>query len=152
MAKKNFGKFLALAALSGAVAAGVSYFLKYQSFHKELDEDFHDFEGVFHSGETRGARASIGLRSGGDDDVVAIADVGIAAGKGNGPIMEGRAVGDVHGYALGPFCFRIDQDELVDAGQLRKKECRRAPDPTNSDDADSYHKSLLSSNNRNYVF
>ena len=45
MAKKNFGKFLALAALSGAVAAGVSYFLKYQSFHKELDEDFHDFEG-----------------------------------------------------------------------------------------------------------
>ena len=45
MAKKNFGKFLALATISGAVAAGVSYFLKYRSFHAELDEDFHDFEG-----------------------------------------------------------------------------------------------------------
>lgn len=45
MAKKNFGKFLALAAVTGAVAAGVSYFLKYRSFHAELDEDFHDFEG-----------------------------------------------------------------------------------------------------------
>lgn len=45
MAKKNFGRFLALAAISGAVAAGVSYFLKYSSFHKELDKDFHDFEG-----------------------------------------------------------------------------------------------------------
>ena len=45
MAKKSFGKFLALATLSGAVAAGVSYFLKYKSFKKELDKDFHDFEG-----------------------------------------------------------------------------------------------------------
>jgi len=45
MAKKNFGKFLALATISGAVAAGVSYFLKYRSFHAELDDDFHDFEG-----------------------------------------------------------------------------------------------------------
>lgn len=45
MAKKNLGKFLALTAVSAAVAAGVSYFLKYRSFHAELDEDFHDFEG-----------------------------------------------------------------------------------------------------------
>lgn len=44
MAKKNFGKFLALATITGAVAAGVSYFLKYRSFHAELEEDFHDFE------------------------------------------------------------------------------------------------------------
>ena len=42
--KKKFGKFLALATAAGAVAAGVSYFLKYRSFHKELDQDFHDFE------------------------------------------------------------------------------------------------------------
>jgi DNA-directed RNA polymerase subunit L len=42
--KKKFGRFLALATASGAVAAGVSYFLKYRSFHKELDQDFHDFE------------------------------------------------------------------------------------------------------------
>ena len=45
MAKKNLGKFLALTAISTAIAAGVSYFLKYRSFHAELDEDFHDFEG-----------------------------------------------------------------------------------------------------------
>ena len=45
MAKKNMGKFVALAAVTGAIAAGVSYFLKYKSFNKELDEEFHDFEG-----------------------------------------------------------------------------------------------------------
>ena len=45
MAKKSFGKFLAFATVSGIVAAGVSYFLKYKSFNKELDQDFHDFEG-----------------------------------------------------------------------------------------------------------
>lgn len=45
MTKKNIGKFLALTAISTAIAAGVSYFLKYRSFHAELDEDFHDFEG-----------------------------------------------------------------------------------------------------------
>ena len=44
MAKKSFGKFLALATITGAVAAGVSYFLKYRSFHAELEDDFHDFE------------------------------------------------------------------------------------------------------------
>ncbi len=45
MAKKNLGRFLALTAISTAIAAGVSYFFKYRSFHAELDEDFHDFEG-----------------------------------------------------------------------------------------------------------
>ncbi len=45
MTKKNIGKFLVLTAISTAIAAGVSYFLKYRSFHAELDEDFHDFEG-----------------------------------------------------------------------------------------------------------
>lgn len=47
MAKKHFGRFMALAALSGAVAASISYFLRYRSFHKELDEEFHDFEDDF---------------------------------------------------------------------------------------------------------
>ena len=42
--KKHFGKLLTLAAIVGAAAAGVSYVLQYKSFHKELDEDFHDFE------------------------------------------------------------------------------------------------------------
>ena len=44
MAKKSFGKFIALAAVAGAAAAAVSYYLKYRAFSKELDEDFHDFE------------------------------------------------------------------------------------------------------------
>lgn len=46
MSKKNsFGKFLALAAVVGTAAAAVSYFIRYKSFSRELDEDFHDFEG-----------------------------------------------------------------------------------------------------------
>ena len=46
MAKKGngFGKLVAFATIAGAVAAGISYFTKYKSFHKELEEDFHDFE------------------------------------------------------------------------------------------------------------
>lgn len=47
MAKKHVGRFVALAAIAAAAAAGVSYFLQYKSFHKELDEDFHDFEDDF---------------------------------------------------------------------------------------------------------
>lgn len=44
MAKKGFGKAVALAVVAGAAAAGISYFRKYQLFNKELDEEFHDFE------------------------------------------------------------------------------------------------------------
>ena len=47
MAKKHFGRFLAFAAIAGAAAAGISYFFQYKSFHKELDEEFHDFEDDF---------------------------------------------------------------------------------------------------------
>lgn len=45
MSKKKFGKFVALATISGVIAAGISYFLKYKSFHEDLNEDFHNFEG-----------------------------------------------------------------------------------------------------------
>ena len=44
MAKKGFGKFVAFAAISGAVAAGVSYVLQYKIYHKELDKDFRELE------------------------------------------------------------------------------------------------------------
>lgn len=44
---KRLGKLIVLAAVAGAVAAGVSYVLQYKSFHKELDEDFHEFEDDF---------------------------------------------------------------------------------------------------------
>lgn len=60
MTKKNIGKFLILTAISTAIAAGVSYFLKYRSFHAELDEDFHDFEGDDDSfGETSSHEAEM---------------------------------------------------------------------------------------------
>lgn len=44
MAKKGLFKLAALAAIAGAAAAGVSYFIKYREFHRELEKDFHDFE------------------------------------------------------------------------------------------------------------
>lgn len=44
MAKKGFGKFIAFATIAGAAAAGVSYALRYKTFHKELEKDFREFE------------------------------------------------------------------------------------------------------------
>ena len=44
MAKKGFGRFVAFAAATGAVAAGISYVLQYKMFHKELEKDFCEFE------------------------------------------------------------------------------------------------------------
>lgn len=45
MSKKKTGMLIALgAALGGAAAAGISYYLKYKSFNKEVDEDFHEYE------------------------------------------------------------------------------------------------------------
>ena len=44
MAKKGWGKFVAFAAVTGAVAAGVSYVLQYKTYHGELEKDFREFE------------------------------------------------------------------------------------------------------------
>lgn len=44
MSKKGLGKFMAFAAVTGAVAAGVSYVLQYKTYHKELEKDFREFE------------------------------------------------------------------------------------------------------------
>lgn len=44
MAKRGWGKFVAFAAVTGAVAAGVSYVLQYKTYHKELEKDFREFE------------------------------------------------------------------------------------------------------------
>lgn len=43
MAKKGWGKFVAFAAVTGAVAAGVSYVLQYKTYHRELEKDFREF-------------------------------------------------------------------------------------------------------------
>lgn len=42
--KKNTGLLIALGAVLGAAAAGISYYLKYKSFNDEIDKDFHDYE------------------------------------------------------------------------------------------------------------
>ncbi len=44
MAKKGFGKMIAFAAVAGAAAGCISYVLRYKTFHKELEQDFHEFE------------------------------------------------------------------------------------------------------------
>ena len=45
MSKKNHtGLLIALGAVLGAAAAGVSYYLKYKSFSDEIENDFHDYE------------------------------------------------------------------------------------------------------------
>lgn len=44
MAKKRTGLLIALGAVLGAAAAGISYYLRYKSFNDELDKDFHDYE------------------------------------------------------------------------------------------------------------
>ena len=45
MSKKNHtGLLIALGAVLGAAAAGVSYYLKYKSFNDEIEKDFHDYE------------------------------------------------------------------------------------------------------------
>ena len=45
MSKKKSGLLIAFGAmLGGAVAAGISYYLKLKSFKDELDQDFHEYE------------------------------------------------------------------------------------------------------------
>lgn len=51
MAKKGLGRFVAFAAIAGAAAAGVSYALRYKTFHNELEKDFREFEDEDEDGE-----------------------------------------------------------------------------------------------------
>lgn len=44
MSKKSFSQIFAIATLGGLVAAGITYILQYKAFHKELEEEFHNFE------------------------------------------------------------------------------------------------------------
>ena len=59
MAKKGWGKFVAFAAVTGAVAAGVSYVLQYKTYHRELEKDFREFE----DGDEDGTDRTIDTRS-----------------------------------------------------------------------------------------
>lgn len=44
MSKKNTGLLIALGAIAGAAAAGISYYLKYKSFNEDVEKDFHEYE------------------------------------------------------------------------------------------------------------
>ena len=44
-------KLVTLIAVAGGAAAAASYYKKYQEFHKDLDEEFHDFEDEAETGE-----------------------------------------------------------------------------------------------------
>ncbi len=57
MSKKKSGLLIAFGAmLGGAVAAGISYYLKLKSFNDELDQDFHEYEKRFPSDEMKRKR------------------------------------------------------------------------------------------------
>ena len=44
MAKKLLGKIITLTALGIVATTAISYILKYKSFHKDLEDDFFEFE------------------------------------------------------------------------------------------------------------
>ena len=90
MAKKHFGRFLAFAAIAGAAAAGISYFLQYKSFHKELDEEFHDFEDdVSLTPDRKNEEATDGRNDEGSD---VTADEEVSALSGETPSGEQESV------------------------------------------------------------
>ncbi len=82
MAKKGFGKVLAVATVAGAAAAGISYLKKYRSFNKELEEEFHDFEGeddedledLFFEDEEEDAADALSLDTDEEEDTTADTD------------------------------------------------------------------------------
>lgn len=63
MAKKGLGKLAIFAAVTGAVAAGVSYVLQYKTFHKELDKDFREYEEDEEGAEEKGIPAIESIKS-----------------------------------------------------------------------------------------
>lgn len=63
MSKKGLGKFVAFAAVTGAVAAGVSYVLQYKTYHKELEKDFREFEDNEGETDTKASERTIDSRA-----------------------------------------------------------------------------------------
>ena len=88
MARRRLGGLVLLAAVAGAVAAGVSYILQYNSYHKELESEFHEFEDedikkenedcLFSTKKTP-SRNYVALSSDRDDFVIAAKDTAKAA-------------------------------------------------------------------------
>lgn len=83
MAKRGIGGLFVFAAIAGAVAAGVSYLLQYNAYHKELESEFHEFEdedeeAAFKS-KKEPSRNYVALSSDKDDFIVAAKDTAKAA-------------------------------------------------------------------------
>lgn len=100
MAKHGFGRLLAITAISSAVAAGITYILQYHSFHKELEKEFHNFEGEEEEAQgtvsTVPDRKYVALNADKDEFIVAAKETANAA-KGMAVAAKGilKDVGDI---------------------------------------------------------
>ena len=81
MAKKLLGKIVTLAALGIVATTAISYILKYKSFHKDLEDDFFEFEDDDTDVNTTKDRNYIALSSDKDNFVMAAKDT-FEASKG----------------------------------------------------------------------
>ena len=81
MAKKLLGKIVTLTALGIVATTAISYILKYKSFHKDLEDDFFEFEDDDTQTTTTKDRNYIALSSDKDDFVMAAKDT-FEASKG----------------------------------------------------------------------
>ena len=81
MAKKLLGKIVTLTALGIVATTAISYILKYKSFHKDLEDDFFEFEDDDTQNTTTKDRNYIALSSDKDDFVMAAKDT-FEASKG----------------------------------------------------------------------
>lgn len=80
MSKKGWGQIFAIATLGGLVAAGISYILQYKSFHKELEEEFLNFEEELPKEEfVKTDRNYVALNASRDEFVVAAKETAHAA-------------------------------------------------------------------------
>ena len=111
MAKKGFGKFMAFAAVAGAVAAGVSYVLRYKTYHKELEKDF-DYIIM----EGAGSASEINLK---DKDIV---NMGLAKKVGAPVIIVGDIDrGGVFGSLAGTMLLFDDEERALVKGVIINK-------------------------------
>ena len=100
MAKHGFGRLLAITAVSSAVAAGITYILQYHSFHKELEKEFHNFEGEEEVAQSKVSnvpdRKYVALNADKDEFIVAAKETANAA-KGMAAAAKGilKDVGDI---------------------------------------------------------
>mgnify|MGYP002509473217 FL=1 len=107
MSKNNLGKAAAFMAGAVAAAAGIAYFAKYKSFHKELEKDFRDFEADDFDGNFEDEDSSVDLNNPAHRNYVSLSSskdefkaaakdvkesVGVAAGAAKDVLKDTAAV------------------------------------------------------------